>query len=525
MVELRSHELPRLFSLARRTPDALALDDLERSRSWGELLDRSQRIAQFLRHECGLDAGHHVASLVGNRVEAIELVLASLLAGLWITPIQRHLAREEIAYVVRDSGARVLFTDDEHAEAARAAAQHAAEAASGDHSAPRVVRVGPELDAGLAETAACSIDFGGPPGGTLIYTGGTTGRPKGVKRARAATLGDALRAGTAIGAAIGLDGDGPHLVTGPLYHAAPLLHGLYDLLQGAPLVILPRWDEERALELLASRGIRHTHMVPTMFVRLLRLPDEVRRRFDPSELRLVLHGAAPIAPAVKRRMIDWWGEVLVEYWGATESGVCTLIDSRDWLAHPGSVGRALPAFEVFAVDDEGGRLPPGVVGRLACRRHGVEHPFVYHGDEEKTRRAYVGSGAFTFGDVGRVDEDGYVFLTDRESHTIISGGVNIYPAEIEAVLVEHPAVNDVAVFGIPDDEWGESVKAAVELATGFQPSDALAHEILAFARERLASYKVPRSVDFEPRLPRQPTGKLHVRELRDRYWAGRERRI
>lgn len=525
MVEPRSHELPRLFTLAQRTPDALALDDLERRRSWGELLERSRRIAHFVRRECGLDAGHHVASLVGNRVEAIELVLASLLAGLWITPIQRHLAREEIAYVVRDSGARVLFTDDEHAEAARAAALRAAEVASDGNPALRVIRVGPELDACLADTAACFIDCDGPPGGAMIYTGGTTGRPKGVMRARAATLGDALRAGTATGASIGLDGNGPHLVTGPLYHAAPLLHGLYDLLQGAPLVILPRWDEARALELMVSRGIRHTHMVPTMFVRLLRLPGEARRRFDPSELRLVLHGAAPISPAVKRRMIEWWGEVLVEYWGATESGVCTLIDSRDWLAHPASVGRALPSFEVFAVDDEGRRLPPGSMGRLACRRHGAEHPFVYHGDEEKTRRAYLGSGTFTFCDIGRVDEDGYVYLTDRESHTIISGGVNIYPAEIEAVLVEHPAVNDVAVFGIPDDEWGESVKAAIELAAGFQPSAAIADEILAFARERLAGYKVPRSVDFEPRLPRQPTGKLHVRELRDRYWAGRERRI
>ena len=228
---------------------------------------------------------------------------------------------------------------------------------------------------------------------------------------------------------------------------------------------------------------------------------------------------------VKRRMIDWWGEVLVEYWGATEGGTTTLVGSAEWLAHPGTVGRAVSSFEVFAVDDEGRRLPPGEIGVLYSRHEQLRQVFEYHGAPEKTAEAHPEPHVFQIGDVGWVDEDGYVFLSDRKSNMIISGGVNIYPAEIEQVLQEHPAVADVAVFGIPDAEWGEAVKAAVELLPGAQPSPELESEIRAFGRERLADYKVPRSIDFESQLPRYPTGKLHVRVLRERYWKGRERSI
>jgi long-chain acyl-CoA synthetase len=262
-----------------------------------------------------------------------------------------------------------------------------------------------------------------------------------------------------------------------------------------------------------------------MFVRLLRLPEEVKRAFDAPRLRLVLHGAAPVSVPVKRRMIEWWGPVLVEYWGGTEGGVTTLVDSEDWLAHPGTVGRAVEPFEVFAVDDAGERLPPGEEGLLYARHPGLERPFEYHGDAEKTEAAYLGPGVFTLGDVGRVDADGWLFLSDRRSHMIISGGVNIYPVEVEQVLAEHPAVADVGVFGIPDDEWGESVKAAVELAPGFAESPQLEEEILSFARAHLAGYKVPRSIDFEEALPRDVTGKLYVRRLRDPYWEGRAAKI
>jgi acyl-CoA synthetase (AMP-forming)/AMP-acid ligase II len=366
----------------------------------------------------------------------------------------------------------------------------------------------------------------GPAGGNMIYTSGTTGRPKGVKRRVPATLGAALEAQRAYARSIALDGSGPHLVTGPLYHAAPLMYAIYDAACGAPIHVLPRWDEREALRWLAEREVHHTHLVPTMFVRFLkRLTDEERAAFRAPALHTVLHGAAPIGRDVKERMIEWWGPILYEYWGGTEGGVTTFVDSQEWLAHPGTVGRALPHFEVFAVDESGARLPPGAEGALYARHRTMPELFAYHGDPTKTAEAFLDRYTHTLGDVGSVDAEGYVHLADRKSHMIISGGVNIYPAEIEAVLQAHPAVGDVAVFGVPDDEWGEQVKAAVELAPGHAASPALAAELIAFARAKLAAYKTPRSVDFEPALPRTPAGKLYVRRLRDRYWAGRERKI
>jgi len=494
----------------------VALEDGVRRRSRAEVEDRTARVAHLLRDELGLSPGEHAAFLMANRVECVELMLGAIHAGIWLTPINWHLTPDEIRYVVRDSGARVVFADAGHADVARSCG-------------PETLLVaGDELDAALSAAGDAPMDRDGPAGGPMIYTSGTTGRPKGVRRHRPPTLARALESQAAGGAAIGLTGEGPHLVTGPCYHAAPLMFAVYDHMNGAPVAILPRWDEREALRWLREREVRQTHLVPTMFVRLLALPEAERAEFDASGLALVLHGAAPVSRAVKQRMIDWWGPVLVEYWGATESGVITLADSGEWLDHPETVGRVLPSFEVFATDDAGRRLPDGENGLLYARHREIESLFEYHGDPEKTRNSRLSPeaapGVFTIGDIGRV-EDGWVYLADRQSHTIISGGVNIYPAEIEHVLQEHPAVADVAVFGVPDDEWGESVKAAVELADGFAASPALAAEILAFARERLAGYKRPRSIDFEDALPRHDSGKLYVRRLRDRYWQGRDRRI
>ncbi len=501
------------FELATRNPNGTALDDLTRRRTWAELVDRVTRIAHLLRDQLGLGPDDHAAVLLNNRVEAIELTLGAILAGIWLTPINRHLQAEEIAYVVADSGARVLFTDPEHDPTARAAAP------------PQILRVGDELDRALAAVSDEPIALSGPPGATMIYTSGTTGKPKGVKRVRQPTLAAALTAAGSAGAMLGLDGAGTHLVTGPLYHAAPLLFAVYDQINGAPIIIMPRWDAAATLHLIEERRIAHTHLVPTMFVRLLRLDEDLRAAFDPSSLRVVLHGAAPIAPGVKQRMIEWWGEVLIEYWGATESGVCTLATAAEWLAHPGTVGRATANFEVFAVDDDGTRVPPGTAGTLYCRHKHLPAAFEYHNAREKTAQSYLKPGVFTIGDIGRVDADGYVYLTDRKSNVIISGGVNIYPAEIEQVLQQYPSVADAGVFGIPDEEWGEAVKAAVELVDGVPPSPALEADILAFARRHLAAYKVPRSIDFEERLPRHPSGKLYIRLLRERYWHGREKKI
>jgi fatty-acyl-CoA synthase len=502
-----------LFDQARRDPQGLALDDGVRRRSWAELADRSTRIARWLRGEIGLAPGDHVACLLGNRAEGVELVIGAILAGVWLTPINRHLLADEIAYVVSDSGARVLVVDDAHAELARTA------------GAVRSVAVGAELDAALAGASDEPMDLEGPAGGNMIYTSGTTGRPKGVKRRPAASLHEALAAQEAYARRIGLDGSGPHLVTGPLYHAAPLMFAVYDQACGAPILVMPRWDERLALQWIQEREVHHTHLVPTMFVRLLRLPEEERARFHSPALHTVLHGAAPVAASVKRSMIGWWGPILLEYWGGTEGGVTTLIGSDEWLAHPGSVGRAVPGFEVFAADETGRRLPPDLEGTLYSRHSSVPRFFAYHGDARKTDEAYLDPHSFTLGDVGRVDAEGYVYLADRRSNMIISGGVNIYPTEIEQALQEHPAVADVAVFGIPDPEWGESVKAAVQLEPGREPSPALERELLAHAREHLAAYKVPRSIDFERELPRTPAGKLAVRHLRERYWQGQGRRI
>jgi long-chain acyl-CoA synthetase len=442
-----------------------------------------------------------------------------------MTPINWHLTAEEIAYVVRDSEARVLFVDPAFAETAQRALALAREA---EPSAPlpALIALGDELARALAAARDEPMPQEGPAGGNMIYTSGTTGRPKGVMRRRAGSLGAAIAAQQAYARSIACDGSGAHLVTGPLYHAAPLMYAIYDNALGAPIHVLPRWEEREALRAIVLHEIHHTHLVPTMFVRLLkRLAPEERAAFRAPHLHTVLHGAAPVSEAVKRRMIEWWGPILYEYWGGTEGGVTTFVDSQEWLAHPGTVGRALPQFEVFAIGERGERLPAGERGPLYARHRSLEGLFAYHRDAEKTARAFLDPLTHTLGDVGHVDPEGWVFLSDRAANMIISGGVNIYPAEIEAVLQEHPAIADAAVFGIPDDEWGEQVKAAVELRPGAEPSEALAADILAFCRSRLAGYKLPRSVDFEPELPRTAAGKLYVRRLRDRYWQGRARRI
>lgn len=507
-----------LLDVAARRPDEIALDDLTRTRTWAQLVDRATRLGHLLRDELGLAAGEHVAMVMGNRVELVELVTAALFCGVWITPANWHLTAAELAFILEDSGARALFVDPDHEQTAREAVTRAGV------DVPVLV-AGAELDARLEGVSAAPFPGDGPAGGNMFYTSGTTGRPKGVKRAVAASVEAQLRAIPLAGDALGLDGGGPHLVTGPLYHAAPIGFAVMDLHQGAPMIIMPRWDADEALTLITERRVRNTHLVPTMFVRLLRLDDARRDTFDPSSLHTVLHGAAPIAPSTKARMIEWWGDVLVEYWGASEGGVVTLVGSAEWLEHPGTVGRPIKTHEVFAADAEGQRLPAGEVGTLWCRNLVSPAVFSYHNDAARTAAAFREPGTYTIGDIGRVDEEGYVYLADRESNMVISGGVNIYPAEIEQVLIDHPAVADVAVFGVPDDEWGEQVKAAVELADGFTASAQLAAELQDFARERLAGFKVPRSFDFEDELPRHPTGKLYTRLLKERYWAEHGRAI
>ncbi|MGY6499504.1 MAG: AMP-binding protein [Acidimicrobiales bacterium] len=502
-----------ILDFAASRPDDLALDDLTRTRTWAEFADRAHRLRNLMVEDLGLSSGDHVSMLMGNRVEFPELSLAALMAGVWITPINWHSTADEVAYIMEDSGSRVLFADPLFLDAA-----------TGGTDRPVLV-AGDTLDDAVASAADTPAELGGQAGGSMLYTSGTTGRPKGVKRPRSGTAQEALDRLGGAGVALGLDGGGPHLVTGPLYHSAPGGFAQIDFHNGAPLILMHKWTEQDTLDLIDSRQVRNTHLVPTMFVRLLRLPDDAKAAFDGSSLSTVIHGAAPIAPQVKAAMIEWWGPVLLEYWGSTEGGVFTLVNSQDWLERPGTVGKALPIYEIFAVGDDGARVAPGEVGTLYTKNLLSPEVFEYHNAPEKTQAAHLEPGTFTMGDVGRVDEDGYVYLSDRSANMIISGGVNIYPAEIEAVLHDHPAIADVAVFGIPDDEWGEQVKAAVELTAGVTPSDELAEEIIGFARERLSGFKVPRSIDWEDELPRHPTGKLYTRLLRDKYWQDRTQAI
>jgi long-chain acyl-CoA synthetase len=491
----------------------LAVDDLTRSRDWAELDDRVARL-RGLFADLGLNPGDHAAMVMGNRVEFVELVLAALTSGVWLTPVNWHAHPDEISYVLADSGASVVFVDPGHL------------AVTGDAAADRtIIEVGEQLDRMLAARTPLPLDLSGSPGANMIYTSGTTGRAKGVRRGRQPDLDSQLDALRTAGSMLGLDGGGPHLVTGPLYHAAPLGFAIMDLLNGAPMVVLPSFDPARTLELIADRQVHNTHLVPTMLVRLLRLDDDTRAAFDATSLATVLHGAAPISPVVKERMIAWWGPVLFEYWGASEGGVVTLVSSADWIAKRGTVGRPTANHEVFVTDDDGRILPVGETGLLWCRNTATDDVFEYHGDRDKTANAFRGPGTYSIGDIGRIDEDGFVFLADRASNMIISGGVNIYPAEVEAALMEHPAVADAAVFGIPDDEWGESVRAAVQLGVPTEDHHAMERELIAFARQHLTNYKAPRSIEFHTELPRAPTGKLATRVLKDPHWRGRDQRI
>jgi len=501
----------QILGLAESQPDEIVLsDDLGNTLTRAELVDRATRIGRGLASSHGVGPGDHIGLLTDNRTELFEIYLAAILAGFWFVPINGLLSAEEVAYICRDASVKVVIAEPDKS-----------------HLVPDgipVTEMGQSLDRLARDADSTPFPLDGPAGSRFSYTSGTTGRPKGVKRSIPGTVREMLDLQARLGRQVGLDGRGTHLVTGPAYHAAPGGYGFFDLCNGADLVLMRRFDSARTLDLIESLNVRHTHLVPTMMVRMLRLPDDRRERFHAPELRVVLHGAAPISPTVKSRMIEWFGPILTEYWGTSEAGTFTRVDSADWLDHPGTVGRPVEGFEVFAVSDNGERLPPDEVGVLYCHTPGRDHPFEYWNSPEKTEAAYLRPGVFSLGDMGSVDPDGWVRLADRATNMIITGGVNVYPAEVEQVLIEHPAVIDAAVFGIPDAEWGEQVKAAIELVPGADPGD-LSAEILAFAARKLGRYKVPRSIDIHETLPRQPNGKLYVGQLKSPYWQGHDRQI
>lgn len=501
---------------AAQAPERPAIISQAGGRSYGELNARANRLVRALRG-AGLKTGDAVALLCSNRPEFAEVVAACQRGGFRLTPINWHLKGSEVGYIVGNCEAKALVADVRFAASAQ-------EAAAMSPLAAIRLSVGGEIpgfapyDAMVEAEAGHDID--NPVLGTqMMYTSGTTGHPKGVFRREAPPV-TPLNAKLAETAQF-RPGEDMALVTGPLYHAAPLALNLnFPLNAGVGCVLMDKWDAEDTLRLVEKHRITHTHVVPTMLHRMLSLAPELRQKYDYSSLRWVLHGAAPCPAHVKECSIEWLGPILFEYYAATEGGGI-FVDSREWLQKKGTVGKPLPGVVMKVVDEEGSALGPDQVGTIYFQAP-AQGRFEYFKAPEKTEGAYRGD-YFTMGDMGYLDADGFLFLTGRSAEVIISGGVNIYPAEIDEEMLKHPAVYDVAVVGVPNEEWGEEIKAVVQLNEGVEPGDALKAELLAFAAERLPGYKRPRSVDFTDDLPRMPSGKIVRRSVRDRYWQGEKK--
>ncbi len=490
--------------------------------TYAELEQQSCRLAQAL-HADGLRPGDHVAVVLPNDHRTHEVAWGLHRSGLYYTMVNSHLAAEEAAYIVNDCGAQVLITSSTLSGLAKelvpftpGIARRLLISTSTDDAGP--VEGYDDYDAFIAGANVDPVPLVDEvEGSAMLYSSGTTGRPKGIRRPLTghpfgadATLAPLL---THI---MGFAEGDVYLSPAPLYHSAPLVWSMTVQRLGGTVVVMEKYDPEDCLRLMAEHQVTHGQFVPTMFVRLLKLPDETRLAYDHSSLRSVVHAAAPCAPEVKRRMIEWWGPVIHEYYSGTEGGGLTWASAADWLAHPGTVGRALFG-EVHICDDDGNELGPGDDGVIWFA--GPNATFEYNNDPEKTRQTFNDRGWSTLWDIGHLDADGFLYLTDRKLFMIVSGGVNIYPQEIEDVLVLHPAVADVAVFGVPEPEMGEEVKAVVQPAAGAVAGPELAAEIIAFCRDRLSHYKCPRSVDFTDALPRGENGKLYKKPLRDAYWA------
>jgi long-chain acyl-CoA synthetase len=510
------------WNFAQRNPSALALVAPD-GREWtrGELLASANRIAHGLR-ALGLGRGDCVAAVLPNCAEFYAVYLAVTQVGMYLTPINNHLTGPEIAYIVGDSAAKVFIGGEAFADACRIAREQARVPAERCFAVGSVPGFRPlaELAAGQPDT----LPEDRSAGQVMNYTSGTTGKPKGVRRPLADISPDlifGLMTGFLAMFDLAPEDDNVHICGSPLYHTAVLVFSGSALHMGHSVVLMESWRPERMLELIERHRVTHSHMVPTQFHRLLALPQEVRDRYDVSSLRAMVHAAAPCPVETKWKMLEWWGDSVYEYYAATEGGG-TLCRPDEWRKHPGTVGRAWPGADVKIYDDEGRELPAGEVGTVYMLLG--QASFEYKDDREKTRKNRIGS-YFTVGDVGYLDDEGYLYLCDRKNDMIISGGANLYPAEIEAEMIQHPKIADVAVFGIPNDEWGEEVKAVVEPVDGAEPGDALRQEIFEFLRPRLAKMKTPRSIDFIDEMPRDPNGKLYKRKLRDPYWEGRSRAI
>ncbi|MGP4029481.1 AMP-binding protein [Actinomadura sp. 3N407] len=501
------------YEIAQNHPDRPAVLAPGEPMSYGELHAEVNRLSNALGG-LGLRPGDSLATVLGNRPEFLTVLLATMQSGLYLVPVSRHLTAPEVGYILSDSGAKAVVTEGAFADVVAGAADEAGIPAEGRVSVDPAEGYRPM--AGLSATGSADPPGKRQMGSIMLYTSGTTGRPKGVQRPLfdipPEMVLDLMR--QTLMRYLGLEpGDEVHLAVGPLYHSAPCVHALMSLNLGHAVVVASHFRPEQTLELIQRHGVTNSFMVPTMFHRMLALPDEVRARYDLSTLRQVYHSAAPIPAATKQRMMDWWGPVLYEYYGSTESGPVVVATPEQWLAHPGTVGCAVDGVQIKILDPEGAELPPGETGLIyASGQPGFE----YHDDPEKTASAMRGD-FYTPGDLGHLDEDGWLYMSDRRTDLIISGGVNIYPAEIENALLQHPAVGDVAVIGVPDDDWGQTAIALVEPAEDAVAGDGLAAELLAHCEPRLAKLKHPRRVEFRESLPRTPSGKLSRRRVREDY--------
>lgn len=478
---------------------AVTFDDLD---------TRANRLAHFLRR-AGLAAGDSVAILMENNEHIHAAMWAARRSGFYYTMVNTHLSAGEIAYIVSDSGAKALISS----RVMRGVCERLPEALL--TGMPTVALIADDDLAGWLRYPECVADEPAEPmvserGQLLQYSAGSTGRPKGIRRPshpRSAKL------TTPVFEALGVTGESVYLSPTPTYHTAPAMWTMAAQSVGATVVMMERFDAEQALRCIETYGVTHAQFVPTMFVKMLRLPESTRQRYDLSSLQRVVHAAAPCPPAIKRQMIDWWGPIIDEYYGSSEGAGISFIRAQEWLDHPGSVGRPMLGTP-HILDENGSELPAGQIGEIYYEGG---YQFEYLNDGAKTAEARTPQGWVTVGDVGYLDADGYLYLTDRRNHMIISGGVNIYPQETENELIAHPLVVDAAVFGVPDVEMGQSVKAVVQLTDPSRGTDDFGRELIDWLRERLAHYKCPRSISFEPQLPRTDAGKLYKRALVEKY--------
>ncbi|WP_420443337.1 acyl-CoA synthetase [Candidatus Poriferisodalis sp.] len=514
---------PGTFSKTDPDRPAVVMARSGQVRTFGELEARSSQFAQLM-WAAGLRPGDHVAIFADNNIGYFDAYWGAIRSGLYFTTVNRYLTAEEAAYIVNDCGARVLVASPAVAEAATEMLP-----LIGDCDVRLMLdEVADGFDSftdAIAAHPAEPLDSQ-PRGSAMLYSSGTTGRPKGIMRpldGTSITDPDLVGVGL-VGGLFGVGDRSVYLSPAPLYHSAPLSFTTGTQSMGGTAVVMDRFDASEALSYIEQYRVTHSQWVPTMFSRMLKLPPDARTRHDLSSHQVAVHAAAPCPVEVKRQMIEWWGPILHEYYAGTELNGFCYVSSPEWLERPGTVGKPLIGV-IHICSDEGNELPVGESGTIYFER---EIPaFEYHNDPDKTADSRHAEHELwsTLGDVGRVDEDGYLYLTDRKAFMIISGGVNIYPQEIEDCLVVHPKVADAAVFGVPNDDFGEEVKAVVQPIAGVEASDALASELLAYCREHIAGYKAPRSVDFRDELPRLPTGKLYKRILRDEYWGDRSSRI